>query len=136
MMEANGMVFFASSDDPTHLAHLATMVMSGVLLDRPVVVVWMGAALGRLMSGGLDAPRGDHVADAAAGAGPVDEPGVAPGALLREARLLGSVTWLACSADARRLGLDRAAFLARVDDVLAMTTILHRIAGAGTVLYL
>jgi len=130
-MEARSLVFFVASDDPVRLTHLATMVMSGVLLDRPVVVVWMGGALGHLMAGGLD--------EAAVTARPGDDGAVdetAPGALLREARLLGSVAFLACSADARRLGLDRAAFLARVDDVLAMTTILHRIEGAGTVLYL
>jgi hypothetical protein len=110
------MAIFAASDDPPRLTHLATIVMSAVLLDRPVLVVWMGAALGQWMRGGLDE--------------------TAPGALLREARMLGTVSFLACSADARPLGLDRAAFLARVDDVLAMTTILHRIEGAGTVLYL
>ena len=125
-MEARGLVFFVASEDPVRLTHLATMVMSGVLLDRPVVVIWMGGALGHLMAGGLDAAGVDDAA--------IDQ--TAPGALLREARLLGSVSFLACSADARRLGLDRPAFLARVDDVLAMTTILHRIEGAGTVLYL
>ncbi|HEX7880060.1 MAG TPA: hypothetical protein VF720_11660 [Candidatus Eisenbacteria bacterium] len=127
-MDARGLVYFVESNDPVRLTHLATLVMSGVLLDRPVVVVWMGRALGHLMSGGLDAvPTGDAAVA-------TDE--TSPGALLREARQLGSVTFLACSADARRLNLDRAAFLARVDDVLAMTTILHRIEGAGTVLYL
>ena len=115
-MESKGLAFIIESDNPVRLAHLATMVMSGVLLDRPVIVVWMGAALARLASGPLDSGTSE--------------------ALLREARLLGTVTYLACSADAQRLGRERATLLTHVDDILAMTTILRRIEGAGTVLYL
>ena len=121
-MESRSLVLFIESAEPVRLAHLATLVMSAVLLDRPVTVVWTGGALAHLMSGGLDVDEGDDSGSA--------------GALLKEARVLGDVGYLACSADARRLGLDRAAFLARLDDVLAMTTILIRIEGAGTVLYL
>ncbi|MDZ4806409.1 MAG: hypothetical protein SGI90_16265 [Candidatus Eisenbacteria bacterium] len=136
-MESRGLVFFIESDTPVRLAHLATMVMSGVLLDRPVIVIWMGAALAHLVSNGLDRGTGggppfpDHPGSPRG----FDDSGT-PEALLREARLLGSVTFLACSADAQRLGRDREAILTRLDDILAMTTILRRIEGAGTVLYL
>ncbi len=136
-MDSKGLVFIIESDNPVRLAHLATMVMSGVLLDRPVVVVWMGAALAHLVNGGMD--------QAAGGSAPGTNPDLpaggdgdsgTPEALLREARLLGTVTFLACSADAQRLGRERAILLGRVDDILAMTTILRRIDGAGSVLYL
>jgi hypothetical protein len=100
-MEARSLVFFVASDDPVRLTHLATMVMSGVLLDRPVVVVWMGAALGHLMAGAWIAAVGCRGVDG----GAVDE--TAPRRPAARGRLLGSVAYLACSADARRLGLDR-----------------------------
>lgn len=144
-LESRGLVFIIESDTPVRLAHLATMVMSGVLLDRPVIVVWMGAALAHLVSGALEPATGGSGAHrGGGGAHPPDPQAVpegegdsgTPEALLREARLLGTVTYLACSADAQRLGRERATLLAHVDDILAMTTILRRIEGAGTVLYL
>lgn len=122
-MESKGLVFFMESDSPVRRSHLATMVMSGVLLDRPVIVVWMGAALARFLADEPPLELG------------FDDSGT-PESLLREARLLGAVTFLACSADAQRLGRDRDTILKRLDDILAMTTILRRIEGAGTVLYL
>ena len=86
MMNSRSLVFFVESDNPVRLTHLATMMMSAVLLDRPVTVVWMGAALARLMAGELDPSAGAPAAGS-------DDSGTTQ-ALLHEARVLGGVNYL------------------------------------------
>jgi peroxiredoxin family protein len=120
-MSTRQMALFLESDSPTRLSHAATLVTSAVLLGRPVVVVWMGAALRKLVEGRLDEG--------------LDGDG-RPSALLAEARLLGPVTYYACSADSRGLGRSREELLAHVDDIHAMTTLLRRLDGAAPLLYL
>lgn len=122
-MSSRPLALFLAGDTPLRLQHAATLVTSAVLLGRPVVVVWMGEALRKLVEGRID--------DGFDGDGEGR-----PSALLAEARLLGPVTYYACSADSRQLGRPREELLAVVDDIHAMTTLLRRIDGAAPVLYL
>lgn len=120
-MPRDPMALFLDSDSPARLSHAATLVTSAVLLGRPVIVIWMGGALRKLVEGRLDDDQGGDAR---------------PSALLAEARLLGPVTYYACSADSRALGRSREELLTHVDDIHAMTTLLRRIDGAAPVLYL
>lgn len=116
-MNEKKLALLVGSGAPVRLEQAATMVASAVLLDWEVIVVWMGDALPLLVEGRLDE-----------GARPESR----PSALLAEARALGRVSYLACSADSRRLGRSRRELLGHVNDILAMTTILRRIQDAGT----
>jgi peroxiredoxin family protein len=117
------MAILLQSGDPERVRNVASMVAGAAALNWEVVLVLFGEALENHVLGRLDPPDLGQ------------EDPARPSALIRSAVEFGRVTILACSADARRCGLDEALIRAKVDDILGMTTILRRIQDAGTKLW-
>jgi peroxiredoxin family protein len=118
------MALFLQSGAPDRLASAASLMAGAAALDWEVVVVLLGEALRRFVSDRFDEGAGDRPEDAR------------PSALVRSAVSFGRVTFLACSADARGAGHPEEVVRARVDEILAMSTILLRVQDAGTKLYI
>ncbi len=113
---------FVQSGSPDRIRTAASILASAAALDWDITAIFMGEALSRLVEGRLNEGSGS------------DESG--PEGLIQSARSFGRMSVLACTADAQSTGFSRKEILEHVDDIVAMPTILLRIEGAGTKLFL
>lgn len=118
------MALFLQSGSPERLASAASLMAGAAALDWEIVVVLLGDALRKFVDDRLDEGAAEGPGDAR------------PSGLVRSAVSFGRVTFLACSADARGAGHPEEIIRSRVDEILAMSTILRRVQDAGTKLYL
>ncbi len=129
---ANRLALFLSSGTTERLKQGASIVASAAALDWEVTVVLMGEALRRFIEDRLDEERASAAGPAAAEEADLQR----ISSLLASAVAFGRVTFLACTADAQSSGYGRERLLTRVDDVVAMPTILLRIRDAGVQLFI
>lgn len=121
-MTTTRLALFLQSDSPERIRTAASILASAAALDWDVTAVFLGGALKRLVEGRLNegSPSGES----------------GPDGLIQSARSFGRLTVMACTADAQSTGLSREAILRHVDEIAAMPTILLRIEGAPTKLFL
>ena len=113
---------FLQSADPERVASAMSLIAAAATLDWDVVVVFLGPAFRSHMEDRLDEQAPD--------------PESTPSRLLSSAVAFGRVTRLACSAEARRAGYPEETMRARLDEIVAMSTILRRVRSAGTKLFI
>ena len=122
MLKSTRLALFIQSGSPDRIRTAASILASAAALDWEITAIFMGEALSRLVEGRLNEGSRE------------DESG--PAGLIQSARSFGKMSVLACTADAQSTGLSRATILQHVDDIAAMPTILLRIEGAATKLFL
>ena len=121
-MKSARLAIFLQSGSPEKIRTAASLLASAAALDWEVTAIFMGEALRKLVEARLD--EGLRSDDAGASG------------LIQSARSFGRTSILACTADAQSTGRSREEILKHVDDILAMPTILLRIEGAATKLFI
>jgi peroxiredoxin family protein len=116
------MAVFLESGGAEKLRYGASIVASGAALDWEIMVILLGDALRKIVTGRLDEGWEGNEGS--------------PARLIATARDFGRLTVVACAADVQSAGFSREEVLRHVDDVLAMPTILLRIQAAPVKLYI
>lgn len=123
-MTRDHLVLFLQTEDPTRLHYAAMLSASAAALDWEITLVVLGGALKRWVEGTLD----DGL--------PRQVPSGSSSLLFDSTRAFGRLTVLTCGADVQASGLERQRVLDRVDDISGLPSILLRIRGATTQLFI
>lgn len=137
--EKGRLVIFAHSGTYDRLHQVATIALTAAAMNREVFIILFFWALKKFSTGNLDAmdfpPEYEHWSDSIKEI--VDKKKMpAVSEMFRDAKSVGRVKIIICSAGLDYMNVDRASLNPLIDDVWGLPTVLNKLEDAETVLYI